>query len=465
MEGIVSCVRHSAGNTYTIVAAEDGEFRAYEMKGDFTLNPGEVVEVKEEGPLPAEGSDPKAQIEKIEKAIDGIIERTLIRNPYKTGIEEIDAATAKMWERLLSASKLFLRKAMLGAPIVVRFHNDADGSSGAVGLYRGMMKLAEAVKAKPNAAWIMHRGVTYTERDAEWDTLVVNGYSSVEKPLLFIIDFGTSTGSNEGIDEIDGRFEVIWLDHHPIEEGFLGEKLANYINPWRFGSDSGYTAGLFACIFSHAFSDADTKDMEYASLVGDYSRFAPKDGTGLEASTILDLITSDPKILAKADSNVAPSEIDAALSDPEKRSELYNYARMRLEEALDSAFRSMKTIKAGSADIFVLDYGEMRSSDSKYPLPGRFSSRLLGRIEEGGRRPAMVIVHFNSYISMRVSGSISEIVDIPGVISTMKKLHVEAIESGGGHKNAASIKIAVGEDKKAVLRSIIEFVKSNLDKQ
>src|SRR5208282_4807600 len=126
--------------------------------------------------------------------------------------------------------------------------------------------------------------------------------------------------------------------------------------------------------------------------VGDYSKFIPKEGAGQEMATILDLITSDPRIISKFDSSITPAEIDSALKDPGKRLELYNYARMRLDETLDTAFGSIKTIKAGNTDIFVLDYGEMRSSESKYPLPGRFASRLLGKIEETRKKPAVVIV-------------------------------------------------------------------------
>lgn len=463
MKGIVTCVRQSASSTYTVLTMEGKGIEARELKSDFALNPGELVEVDYEGPVPTEGQeDLPIFVREMNRRISGIVEERLAREAYATGIRKIDDATERMWERLRAAAGVLLRKLMLGSPVIVRFHNDADGSSGAVGLHKGITKLLEEVKAKPNIVWIMHRGVTYSERDAESDVLVANGYSSMEKPLLVIIDFGTSAGSNEGIEAIGERMDVVWLDHHPVEEGFDGVRLENYINPWRFGSDSGYTAGLFACAFSHTFADPDTREMESASLVGDYSRFAPKEGPGLEVATILDLITSDPKIVSRSDSNVTPSEIESALNNAGRRSELYNYARMRLEEALDAAFISMRPVRTEKADLFILDYGEMRSSDSRYPLPGRFSSRLLGRIEEVNGRPSMVIVHFNAYISMRVSGEISDLVDIPGLIARMKALHPEAIESGGGHKNAASIKLSDEGGKREVLRALTEAVKERL---
>ncbi len=460
MKGIVSCVRHGAGNTYTIISPENGKIIATETRSDLMLNPGELVEVGEKvEPVP---EDPSQCLSLAGRLIEESIEKAVRSSPYATGIRGIDGTTERMWSRLMGASKLFLKKLMAGAPVIIRFHNDADGSSGAIGVYRGVQAFAESASVKPNIIWIMHRGVTYGARDAEWDTLVANNYSSMEKPLLMIIDFGTSIGSNEGISAVREKFDVIWLDHHPMEEGFAGEALPHYINPWAFGGESSYTAGLLACVFSHTFSDSETGDLERASLIGDCSILAPQENAGIAESTILDLLTSDPRIVAKSNGNLTPSEMESALNDKERRSELYSYAKMRMEEVLDAALRSVKASKAGGAGLFVLDYGELRAADTKYPLPGRFASRLLVRIEEIDGRPSMVIVHHNSYISMRVSGGISDRIDIPGIISHMKEMHAEAIESGGGHKNAASIKVSREGNKKEIIRSIMERVRANL---
>ncbi|EQD59922.1 hypothetical protein B1B_07985, partial [mine drainage metagenome] len=78
-----------------------------------------------------------------------------------------------------------------------------------------------------------------------------------------------------------------------------------------------------------------------------------------------------------AKSNVTPQEIESVLNNRARFEELLHYANMRLSEALDSSMKSMKSYQSGSCSIYVLDFEDIRSEDSKYPLPGRFSSKLL----------------------------------------------------------------------------------------
>ncbi len=367
-----------------------------------------------------------------------------------------------MWPSFQKSAELLLRKLILGIPVIIRFHNDADGSSGAVALSRAILDLSERIGLKPNPIWIMHKSVMYTGRDVEWDMLAANNYSSIENPLLFIIDFGTSESSNPALDAADGSMDIIWLDHHPIEEGFKGKSLGNYINPWIFGGNSSYTAGYLACAFSHVFSDADTSDMEGASLIGDCSSFAPLVQSGEKEAVLLDLLTSDPKVISKADGNLTPSEIEGIMADSKRKEELCNYAKVKLEEALDKAFTEAKHVRAGKYEIIVLDYGKIRSEDTKYPLPGRFASKFLTEADRSGGKHYFAIVHYNQFLSMRAAGDASEAVNIPDIIRQMKELYLSGIDSGGGHKNAASIKVSIYGDKKEILRSIIETARERL---
>ncbi len=458
MNGIVTCINRYRGVSY--VVAEDGSTLKEIETGSATgIKLGEKVCV-EEGRVVSDRAGEELNKEKVFGKVDANVDEMLHAEAYKTGIAEIDKATERMWQKLTEAARLFLRKAAVGAPVIIRFHNDADGSSGAVGLFESLNSLAAGSHASSNFRWIMQRGVAYGKEDAFYDILAFGNYSCVEKPLLLIIDFGTSEGSNQGIAKIEGKTDIIWLDHHPIEENFAGRELEHYINPWIFGSDSGYTAGLLACVFAHAFSDADTSEMEGASLVGDYSRFAAEKQKGGEAAIILDLITSDPRIVTGGGKDLTPSEIVSALSDKKKRDELYSYARMRLDETLDAGLRSIRRMKTPVADIFLLDYSELRSASTKYPLPGRFSSKLLSRVEEG--RPAVVMVYMGKYVSIRVSGAVGERADVPGSIADAKKAFPGLIESGGGHRNAASIKVSEAERIGEVVRFLAETIKEKL---
>ncbi len=460
MEELVTSIKHGSGNPAILISLYKNKIRVREAREALLLKAGMVIE---EGiPLPSESKGAKLASNAILSELDSNTKEIFKTTPYLTGIKELDTTTSKLWEHFRKPVELLLRKLIIGAPVIIRFHNDADGSSGAVALNRSIQGISEKMGLKPNIIWIMHRSVMYTATDAEWDTLVANNFSTIEKPLLLITDFGTSENSNRGIEALRDNFDIIWLDHHPIEENFSGITLENYINPWEFGSGSDYTAGYLTCAFAHAFHDPDTKDMEGASLIGDSSIHGSELSTGREEAAILDLLTSDPIIISKADGNIVPSEIESILSDKKKKSEFFNYAKVKLDEVLDRAFLQMKHLKAGSHEILVLDYSEIRSEDTKYPLPGRFASKLLTEADARGGKHYMAIVHYNQFISMRAAGDVSDAVNIPEIIKKMKEIYSSGIDSGGGHKNAASIKVSIYGDKKEILRSIIEEARGRL---
>ncbi len=460
MEGIVTSFRQSPGGSYCLLGLENGRLRSFQVGKELALELGELVVVENDSAFPSAGSDPYRA--KLEDAVRSGIEALISGRKYSIGVEDLDLTTERMWKNLSSAARLLLRKLLFGAPVIVRFHNDADGSSGAVALYRGIGEVAGSFALKPNTIWVMHRGVSYGKADAESDTLISRNYSSIEKPLLIIIDFGTSPDSNDGIAAANAGFDIIWLDHHPIVDGFSGSRLENYISPWQFGSGSEYTAGLLACAFSKTFSACKGSEvLGAASLIGDCSRLAPNSSAGEETAMVLDLLTSEPGIASGSDGNLTPSEIESVLGDVKRCDELYNYAKMRLDETTDAALKSLKVSDAKIAEIFVLDYGRLRSNESRYPLPGRFASRLLVKLEEEGRRPVLIL-HFDLYISMRVGQDLGGMVDLPGVIRRAREMYPDLIESGGGHANAASIKLRSIADKKVIISAVSDMIRSNL---
>src|SRR5271157_2777784 len=280
MEGLVSCIRHFAAageDEYFLVSKKADGTATGPFRSKIVLMIGEQADFSSEentitGTLPAEGG---ARAE-IEKAIAKASKSRLGRAPNETGIAEVDALTAGMWKRLAAAAETLVRKLVLAAPIVIRFHNDTDGVSGAYCLSKAILEASKALGEgyAPNIHWRMHGAVAYSREDATTDTLVTNGYECVERPLLVVLDFGTAKESNEGILLARDRFDIIWLDHHPMVEGFLGRDLEHYINPWLFGGDSNYTAGFLACSFARTFSGFESTDMENASFIGDYSKYA-----------------------------------------------------------------------------------------------------------------------------------------------------------------------------------------------
>lgn len=385
------------------------------------------------------------------------------RAPNATGIAEVDALTAKMWKPLSAAAELLARKLILAAPIIIRFHNDTDGISGAYCLSKAMHEAAAGMGEgyAPNVHWRMHGAVAYSREDATTDTLVTNGYECVERPLLVILDFGTAKESNEGVRLARDRFDVIWLDHHPMVEGFLGRDLEHYVNPWLFGGDSNYTAGFLACSFAKTFSGFESRDMENASFIGDYSKYARPTEGSRRLAALLDLVTSDTRIATGLkSSNFDPAVIDTILGDKKKSEELIAYAENRVQEMLDSAIESVKIYQGSASRVYVADFEGIRGDDEqRYPLPGRFASKLLDRIERLNTLPCVLMLHFGHFISLRMSKELTEKTDLLRILGEVREEYPDDVDSSGGHGNAASIKLKGDTRKKEIMGAVIRKLK------
>ncbi len=465
MKHIVTSIRYGpseADNAYYAVSLDSFSMKEFKSPS-FAFSLFDMVEADgEKVNFVSNGAIAREELE--EKVME--LCKHVLKESSPSGIAGLDKITEKMKEKMRSAAHLLAMKLYTSAPIVVRFHNDTDGSSGAYCLFKSISEMlgANGIKAKPSITWRMHGGIAYSKADAEHDILYANGFSSIEKPLLVIIDFGTSKDSNEGIEALSNKFDIIWLDHHPIEEGFLGTSLEHYINPWGFGGDSEYTAGFLACEFSKYLSSFDVHDMECASLIGDFSTFARNEERASKLALLLELITSDKRVAFKAiDQNLTPAEIDSILYDKKKFEELVSYASTKMDEALDSAMHVAKVYKGENVDIYVADFKKVRGEDlsMRYPLPGRFASKLVGKIEELSDKPVVLLLHFGGTISIRQSRALNEKVDLTKVAKAAKE-SMHSVSAAGGHKSAISIRFADEESKKEAMQLLISIIKDEI---
>jgi len=458
MRFIVSSIKHTASikDSLYYLLSEDAS-KLIVVKSNFLLNLGDAVEMNEDEQKHVlnTGILPDYMLSRVEKSNTNdlykkvlSVSESLAKYEPNSEISDIQEINKHMLGKLKGSAVLFLSKLLLGSPIIIRFHNDSDGSSGAYCIYKSIKNLGFEFESR--IAWRMQRGIAYSSEDASSDISFANNFSSLSKPLLLIVDFGTSLESNAGIELSKDKFDIIWLDHHPIVEGFKGLGLEYYINPWLFGGDSDYTAGLLACTFSRIYSNInEAKEISGASLIGDYSRFAGEEGR--ELSELLELITSDTKIIGSK--NLTPSDIESILSSDERKKELLSYARLHLSEALDLAVNALKVYKGNEFNLYLLDFKNVRSDELRYPLPGRFASKLLSRIESLNGKQCIVMLHFSSFISIRLSKGLT--IDLLSLTKKVKEAF-SAVESAGGHKSAVSIKLKREEQKKEVIEFVIK---------
>ena len=470
MKGLILTSRARAGESasYSVWTPDDGGV-IRDIDSTLSLKPGESISTGDEGEIHSAEIGDGAELAKKHAAwLDEFVDRGIGKKAHSSGIDGLDTVTKTLWKQLSACGALVLKKLGCAAPIIVRFHNDSDGAGGAYGLFASLNEFSGNsghFANKGNTIWIMHAGISYGRYDAETDLMIAGSYTSIEKPLLIVIDFGTTTESNDGIRRISDAFDVVWLDHHPVVEEFSGKKLAHYVNPWLHGGDSAYTAGFLACMLGKTFSEVDTSAMESASLIGDYSKYAADSEGGEDLSILLDMLTSDVKVaFGPAVTSITPYEIDKVVQDPGRMGELVSYARMRLSEAIGDAMMQVKKHVAAQGSVYVLDFEAVKSEQTKYPLPGRFSSKLLDKITETDQKPAVLIVHSGKYISVRVGAELAERVDLVDVIGEMKDRHPEEIEAGGGHRSASGIKLAAQDEKGRIVRDLVSIIKDRMDR-
>jgi RecJ-like exonuclease len=169
-------------------------------------------------------------------------------------------------------------------------------------------------------------------------------------------------------------------------------------------------------------------------------------------------MTSDTKLVnGSGGDSLDPAQIDTILNDKKKSDELIAYAENRVAEMLDTAMRSVKVYKGNRAQIYVADFENLRGDgEDRYPLPGRFASRLLDRLEELNTAPCILVLHFKSFISIRMSKRLSDSVGLLEVLARIAEEHPEDVDSSGGHSNAASIKLRGDLRKKDVIKALVE---------
>ncbi|MEM3781515.1 MAG: DHH family phosphoesterase [Candidatus Micrarchaeaceae archaeon] len=452
MLALVTTIKHGASNQYYAMQYSP-ETRCMRVSSMSALRLGEHVKVDKQGnaelakgPEDAEKARAAARV-----AATAYAESATKKSPYKTNIEQFDEIAQTMWHQIADAARLLLLKVQYAAPIIIRYHNDIDGASGAYAIYSALKKFACS-----NIIWEMHKGIAYGAADAQSDIAVAGLYESLEKPLLLIIDFGTTEESNAGIKELGSKTDLIWLDHHPVTDGFSFKGARHYINPWLAGGDSNFTAGSLATLFAHAFSDIDATHIMQASFIGDYSKYAKPDKYSRELAAVLDVATSDTQIVGSHNGNLTPEAIEGVLEDEKKRAEVVNYANNRMEEVLDTALESVKVHRLGGVSAYVLDFEKARGTGEKYPLPGRFASRLMGKIEELDRGNAVLILHMGLYVSIRESTNAKQKLNLLKLIDSVKKRLGSEIDSGGGHMSAGSIRLSGEYAKKAVINALLD---------
>ncbi len=437
MHGIVTGIRLSPNpseNLYTIIGES-----VLVMKSPLVLDILDTVEIGDDNSLVVGNKAKAAEYKRVLKRIMAPLGIGKRESAGKTTVKELESTTKRMLPKMKKAAIELVRRCVTGAPIIVRFHNDCDGASGAVAIYDALEVLSKRLGVDGfNVSWRMNKSIMYGTDSFHMDHAFFNSFASIEKPLVIITDFGTTNESEEAIEISKGKSDFIWLDHHPPYKGFPKEKIMNYINPWDFGGDSDYTAGFLACRFAESVSNIDASELGKASLIGDFSRHGNRmDKNAYKLAITLDYLTS-----RKDDSvRLTPHHINSIIKDEQKLNEVFYRANTLLTESLETGVRKAKryTSKDGLR-VYVLEFSNITREGEDYPLPGRFSSWLQRKFEVMEHHAKVItMVHYGNYISVRAGKEIAESMNLISMAEGLK-LSSEYVYSAGGHGPAFAIR-------------------------
>ncbi|MCL4374200.1 MAG: hypothetical protein M1360_03540 [Candidatus Marsarchaeota archaeon] len=448
--GVLSSIKYgeSAGDDICTIISSSVSYR--KMDGD-RAEVGDMVEVSDESMRVAGSRQEAAHAYErmLSKIIKGIYSAKNIKMISERYNESVLKAALKMSEKLNASAHVLLGALVSGAPIVVRFHNDGDGASGATALYRAVTHICAIAGIEPRISWRMNRSIAYSLEDFYFDKMFFQGYKSIEKPVVMIIDFGTNKESEQGLAEAGKECSIIMLDHHIPYKEFESVRPKDYINPWDFEGDSNFTAGALAAVFAELMSGMDLSIFEKSSFISDFSSFADfvHDIQAEKIAVVLDYLTSTKR----SGKSVSPGYIDSIISSAEELDSTYSHARNLMSEAIDAGLRAVKTHKIGATSVNIVDFRHVLNGYSDYPLPGRFSSAMQRKFESLNGPNTITIVHYGNFASVRLSKEISQRVNI---LAKIKRLGEETggLVSGGGHMEAASIKASEASMERTLKR-------------
>lgn len=327
--------------------------------------------------------------------------------------------------------------------IVVRYHNDADGISSALLMYRMFRNF------NINATFVQNNSAIYCMEDALRDIM----YYDMGTHYIFL-DFGNNIESVEGINVLKREAgSVTIIDHHLTEKK---EKEDEFIvTPVYHNLGGEYTAGLVTYEVVKRVCDIDYNDLYKISLYGDKSILEFEKTKKIEETALVfDYIAST----IKRDKH-SIRFINSLLEDEELMHTIYLKAKDMIDEITQIGLEFSKEKKLKNGIYFVtLDVEKVVDSGSAFPSKGKITGRVHDILEKKVDG-ALVVLGYSSDTAMFRANrkAVLNGFNANKIIQEIKKNYDKFVDSGGGHPGAAAIKYRKGF-KKVILNALSEKI-------
>ncbi len=382
-----------------------------------------------------------------------------------------DEITKTLELEITKIAKKILTAQKLNRFILLRFHNDADGISGA-------LALTNFIRCKS----MQQNSASYGVGDAIND---LNFLGSEWKPVLILLDFGSNQESIEGLSLVKAAgVEVVIIDHHPPAEKIndigltvlnpwllvLGSNLDDYdlkitkfsklLNKNRSNDLSKYTAGYITCEVARKMARDNNFDSQLIMLAkiavaGDKSKILELTQKEKDAALVLDYIAAYSRYGNTLDF------YRLVLKNDDLFNSMLMQANEKIAEMREIAKRTMKETKIGELTICVLDLETLdkkdvasfktfeRTCSNDFPSRGKVTTNIFESLPQD--KPLLVIGYSARSIILRLN-ELAEQAGFSGheIVERVKISMKDFIESGGGHRKAAAIRVKSGFGKDVV---------------
>ncbi len=327
--------------------------------------------------------------------------------------------------------------------IVVRYHNDADGISSALLMYKMFRNFSI------NATFVQNNSAIYSMDTALRDIM----YYDSGTHYIFL-DFGNNTESEEGVKILKREAgSITIIDHHLTEKKDREDEYI--VTPVYYGLGGEYTAGLVTYEVVRRVCDIDYNDLYKISLFGDKSILNfDKNKKIEETALVFDYIAST----IKRDKH-SIKFINSVLHDEELMHTIYLKAKDKVDELAQFALEICKRKELSNGIHLVkIDVEKVVDSGSHFPSKGKITGKVHDIIEKEIDGSLVVLGYSNDTAMFRANRkAVLEGFNANEIIQKIKKNYDRFVESGGGHPGAAAIRYKKGF-KKVILNALTEKI-------
>ncbi|MFN7991463.1 MAG: hypothetical protein U0R44_04875 [Candidatus Micrarchaeia archaeon] len=343
------------------------------------------------------------------------------RLPEKASLLD-DDVSRMIWPRLREAALKLITAKKLGRSVMLRFHGDADGISGAFAI----TSVAYCKAFQQNSA-------IYSVRDALRDIAAVGQES---RPLVILLDFGSSDSCREALSLLSaGGIEYLVIDHHP----YNAKEDERIINPFSIDENaSKYTAGYLACEIAVACGLDRDKALELAKTAcsGDKSTIIENGDQEAKRAMVLDFLASHVSFGNNLDF------YKKVMESTDLFSSIAASADESIEEAAEKAVsRAKRSDFSGVETVSFSLEGIARKGE--WPPSSKITTRVFDKLR--GETPIVCIGITDRSLIIRLNDQAAgRGLSANTLAEKMKKAMADFIEGGGGHTRAGAIRAREG---------------------